>query len=104
MTEKKNILGLNTLSTSKNEICSTKSISKKAKKAEVKTCNESENSDNLKNIKSVNVKNLKSAISSSQLAEKKTVRTSMTTNINNSMERFVKNYCEVSFNCQKECF
>ena len=82
MTEKKNISCENTMSTSKHEISSNKSILNKPESAGIKTCNESA-------VRSVDVSKKKSAITSRQLAEKKTVRTSMTTNVNSSMERFV---------------
>ena len=82
MTENKNISCENTMSTSKHEICSAKSILNKPESAEIKTCNKSA-------VKSVDVNNQKSAITTRQLAEKKTVRTSMTTNVNSSMERSV---------------
>ena len=78
------------MSSSKHEVCSNEGVLKKPESAEVKTCNLSENSGNLKNIKYVIVNNQE--YSSRELAGKKTVRTQMTTNVNNSMERFVYIY------------
>ena len=89
VTDKENILDESTLSSSQHEVCSNKGGLKKPESAEVTTCNESENSGNLKNNKYANVNNQESTITSRELAEKKTVRTQMTTNVNHSMERFV---------------
>ena len=86
MTDKKNISYENTLSTSKQQVCSDKGTLKKPESAVVTTCNESGNS---RNIKSVGENIQDSTITSRKLLEKKTSKTQITTNVNNSMERSV---------------
>ena len=85
--DKKNISDENTLPASKHEVNLNEGILKQLEGAEVATCNENKNTEKSKNIEAGDVNNRESAITSRELAEKKTVRTRMATNVNNSMER-----------------
>ena len=89
LSDKKNISYENTLSISKQRVCSDKGSLKKPESAMVTTCNESENSRNSRIIKPVAENIQKSTITSRKLPEQKTFKTQMTINVNNNMERSV---------------